>query len=203
MSYDINLEPEATGTGPRFPTVKLRTEGQQFVGMLIDYDPKAPVYVYGTTEIDEWEGKPKTQDLLTMLLLERSNCSVILPRESKQDPSEEVDAEPGMVVRFYIKGHNRWDPNRDSAFRNVKEKHGRFQLGDVIRGRLDKLTKIGSGGRALSQDKHIVGFEMRKARPDEGAHIERCFEEYQKLKAVELEPATVVASAPARDETPW
>lgn len=195
MTFSIDLEPEAAGTGPRFPTLRLREKGRQFVGMLIDYNPKEPVYIYGTSEIDTWEGKPKTQDLLTLLVLEGTDCTVSLPRASRDDDPEEVDATPGMVVRYYIKGHNRWDPARDTTFWNVKKKHGRLQLGDVVRGRLDDLTKIGAGGRRLREDKKVIGFALRKPRPEETPLLERCFEEYQKLKAIDLDEPAPAASA--------
>lgn len=200
----INLEPEAF-TGPRSASVLLNEEGDQWVGMLIDYDPKAILYVYGSsTEQDLTpDGKGKTQDLLTVLLMPKTTCRVRMPRDEGQDERDEVDGEDavGTVARVYIQGHNRWTEGRADSFREAKRKHGTFQVGDVIRGRLTEKTKTGVGGVRLSQDKKIISFEMRRAKAEEASLVQRCVDEHQRLKAVPLE--TPAAATPNYDDEPF
>jgi hypothetical protein len=128
-----------------------------------------------------------------------------MPREEGQDERDEVDGEDavGTVARIFISGHNRWTDGRADSFREAKRQHGRFQVGDVIRGRLSELTKKGMGGRTLSQDKKVVSFDMRKAKPDEAALVQRCVDEHQRLKAVPLEPAVLPAGSTGFDEEPF
>lgn len=201
----IDLEPEAP-SGASSASVVLNNEGDQWVGMLIDYDPQAPLFKFGTTERELTpDGKEKTQDLLTVLLMPKTTCRVRMPRQEGQDEREEVDGAEavGTVARIFISGHNRWTEGRADSFREAKRQHGRFQVGDVIRGRLSELTKKGMGGRTLSQDKKVISFEMRKAKPEEASLVARCVDEHQRLKAVPLESAAASVPAASYDDEPF
>lgn len=197
----IDLESDQA-TGQRFPSVKLRQQGDVWVGMLVDYDGKAPLYKFNTRERAVTDdGREKTKDVLTVMLLGKSKCMVLVPGETGGE-GEEVHAADGMVVRVHIQGHNRWTQGRSDCFREVKEKHGKFQVGDVVWGSLNEITLIGAEGRRLTQAKHVIGFGMRKPKPEEAALVQRCEAEHMRLNAVDLEPAAVSAG-PSFDEEPF
>jgi hypothetical protein len=184
----INLEEESAA---RFPSVKLDKEGDQWLGMLIDYDPTSPLYDYATGQRAVTDdGKEKTKDVLTVLLLPKTKCIV------NGEPAQE-----GSFVRVHIQGHNRYTQGRSDSFREAKRVHGGLQVGDVIRGRITEITNIGSNGRPLNQPKKVIGFDMRRAKPEEAALVQRCVEEHQRLKAVPLEPAT--GGGPSFEEEPF
>lgn len=173
---DDALEPESGGGFP-FPTVRLQDKGQVFIGMMVAYDPEWPLYEFGTQERKTYDGKPLTQDLLFLMLMQGSDCDVALPKQAGEDRAEIVKAEPGMVVRVYIQGHNRYTQGRGDSFRVAKEKHGRMFVGDVIAGKFTESTYEGIGGRRLTQAKKLVSFAMRRAKDEELPLVEKCRQE--------------------------
>lgn len=185
----IDLEPEATSSA--FASVRMDKVGDTFVGMLIGYDGKAPLFEYQTAGSTtprrralDINGKEKTQDVLTVLLLDKTTCQVRMPRQPGQDRGEDATGREavGSVARIWIKGHNRWTKDRPDSFREAKSAHGNFQVGDVIRGELTEVVDVGA-----SQPKKVISFGMRKPRPDEQALVQRCVDEYHQLNGVDLE----------------
>jgi len=194
----INLEDESTGRSFAYP--KLDKEGDVWVGMLIDFDSKAPLYDYRPPNSTaprhrslSPDGKEKTQDLLTFLLLDKTTCRVSLP----DDDGDAVGREAaGTVARFFVKGHNRWTEGRADSFREAKEKHGTLQVGDVVWGKLVSIDDVGN-----SNPKKTISFGLRKPKPEEAPLVQRCVEEHQRLRAVDLEPAASGgSSAPSYEE---
>lgn len=182
------------GRASRFPTVKFNEVGNTFVGMVIDYDDAAPLFVYGTQDRKLTpNGKPQTKDVLTVLIMAGTTCPVTDP----EDP-EDVLADPvGVVAKVHIQGHNRWTPDKRPdgmlpAWRNALEAHGSFRRGCVVKGKFEATSRVGANGAKLSQDKKLIGFAIRDAKADELALIERARQEYARLKAAKSdEPVTV------------
>ena len=84
----LNLPSGESRTEP----LVLAAVGQYIDFALIGVD-KAPAYVYGTQErAVTKDGKPKTKDVLTLMVLPRTDCVVTLPRELGQEDIEEVRA---------------------------------------------------------------------------------------------------------------
>lgn len=190
MSYTDNLdetdELEEGGRGPRFPTVKPNQAGDRVVGLMVDYDDKAPVYKYGITppvQDVNAKGDPKTKDVLT-LLVKDGNCQISLPRNPGEDSNETAPVAPGDVVRSHIQGHNRYDPDRATSWRMAKDKLGRgLRVGDVVTIWFISTTRTGHGGVTLSQDKKIIGFEVRPPTDAEDGLVEQARTARRNLKA--------------------
>lgn len=201
MAYDPDQDEvlDSNANGPRFPTVKLRDKGQKWVGLLIDADDQAPLYEYGITPPQRAlspEGKPKTKDVLTLLLVEGTDCVVVMPREPGEAESREEQATPGMIVRAHIQGHNRWTKDRESSFINAKRKYGNLHTCAVVTGTFESTTKIGFNGIALSQEKKILGFSVRKPNTAEEKYVERC-----RAERVALKEAMAMSGAGAMSES--
>lgn len=203
FSHDDEFDQPLRGTGAsRFPTVKFNEVGDRFVGMVIDYDDKAPLYVYGTQQRKLTpSGKEATKDVLTVLIMAGTTAPV-----SDPDGGENaVLADPvGVVARVHIQGHNRWTPDerpagQHPAWRNAIDASGEFRRGCVVRGEFQATSRIGSGGARLSQDKKIVGWQIRASKPEEAELTRRCREEFGRLRsaAAETAPVTVPSSRPA------
>jgi hypothetical protein len=160
-------ELESGSRGPRFPTAKIGQRGDRLVGLMVDYDDKAPVYKYGVTpperEINKKTGEPRTKDVLT-LLVKGGDFPVNLPREQGERVNRKAPGQPGQIVRVHIQGHNRYDSQRATSWRMAKDKLGRgLKVGDVVTVWFIEATRQGYGGVDLSQDKLVVGFEVAPA----------------------------------------
>lgn len=183
---DFDQPLRSEGGGSRFSTVKFNEVGDRFVGMVVDYDDKAPLYVYGTQERKLTPGgKEQTKDVLTVLVMAGTTAPVTDP----DGPDGAVLADPvGIVAKVHIQGHNRWTPDRRPdgqlpAWRNALEAHGDFRRGCVVKGEFVATSRVGANGAKLSQDKKIVGFAVRGPKPDEAALIEQARAAYGRLKA--------------------
>lgn len=213
---------ESGPQGARFPSLKLKGKGDEYRLMMFDYDNAAPVFEYGTKDNRRAitvDGRERTKDVLTGVVLPGTNCVVSLPRKAGQMQNEEVPAEPGMVVRVHIQGHNRYDPSREDAFRNAKESHGEFRVGDVVRGVLADITLQGRGGTTLSQPKKVISFAMRKPRDEEMTYVAQARDERRKLRdgqreqisqptaptpaQPQLQPQSVAAAPAAKPDDLW
>jgi len=193
---DFDQPLRSEGGGSRFPTVKFTEVGDRFVGMIVDYDDKAPLYVYGTQERKITpSGKEQTKDVLTVLIMSGTTCGVT-------DPDGEdgaVLADPvGVVAKVHIQGHNRWTPDARPAgqlpaWRNALDEHGQFRRGDVVKGEFCATSRVGANGAKLSQDKKIIGFALRAAKPEEASLIERARAAYAEIKAAKAEVPAPVA----------
>lgn len=183
----------------RFPTIKFGEVGDRFVGMIVDYDDAAPLYVYGTQDRKLTpSGKPQTKDVLTVLVMAGTTCPVTDP----DGEDGETLADPvGIVAKVHVQGHNRWTPDKRPdgqlpAWRNALEAHGSFRRGCVVHGRFEATSRVGANGAKLSQDKKIIGFEIRDALPKDAAIVEQARAEYARLKAAkDDEPVMVPARA--------
>lgn len=192
---DFNRPLGAASGASRFPTVKFQEVNDQFVGMVIDYDDAAPLYLYGTGDRKVTpNGKPQTKDVLTLLVMVGTTCPVTDPGGGEGAAL----ADPvGVVAKVHIQGHNRWtsDKRPDSqlpAWRNAMDANGSFRRGCVVKGKFEATTRVGANGAKLSQDKKIIGFAIREAKADEADLIERCRQEYGRIKAAKAdEPVTV------------
>lgn len=172
--------------GSKFPTVKFENVGDRFVGMVIDYDDKAPLFVYGTQERAKTDdGREKTKDVLTVLLMGGTTAPV-------SDPSggdgATLAATEGVVAKVHIQGHNRWTPEprpsgQRPAWRNAIDAYGDFRRGCVVMGEFEATSRTGSNGAKLSQDKKIIGFAIRAAKPEEASLVAKAREEYRAIKA--------------------
>lgn len=213
MSFD-DFDPfdDDLGTGttsrPRYPYLMLKEQGQQWVGMVVDYNDKAPKYVKGPQgrrrATSEYNGvvKEKTQDILTVLLMPGTNALMLV---GEGDDAEVVPAQVGTVVNFFISGHNRFTA-KDSprpqgvglAWRNAIDAKGNFRRGNVVKATFDLKTDVGAGGVRLTIPKHILSFQIRDAKPEEAALTARCREEFAKAngQARETVPAYVHTGAP-------
>lgn len=183
----------------RFPTVKFSEVGDRFVGMVIDYDDAAPLYIYGTQDRKLTpNGKPQTKDVLTVLVMAGTTCPVT-------DPDGEDGATlanpVGVVAKVHIQGHNRWTPDKRPdghlpAWRNALDANGSFRRGCVVMGKFEATSRVGANGAKLSQDKKIVGFAIRDAKADEAHLVEQARQEYTRIKAAKAdEPAAVPVRA--------
>lgn len=203
---DFNAPLRSEVGGSRFPTVKFNEVGDTFVGMVIDYDDKAPLYVYGTTERKLTpQGKEQTKDVLTVLLMPGTTAPVTDP--DGEDGATLADP-VGVVAKVHIQGHNRWTPDerpagQSPAWRNALAAHGEFRRGCVVKGEFCATSRVGANGAKLSQDKKIVGFKVRANKPEEAALIEQCRTEYARIKAQKAdEPVPVpVRAAPIHDDS--
>lgn len=186
--FDSPLRSE--GGGSRFATVKFNEVGDRFVGMVIDYDDKAPLYVYGTTERKLTpQGKEQTKDVLTVLLMAGTTCPVTDPNG---EDGATLDDPVGVVAKVHIQGHNRWTPDerpngQSPAWRNALAAFGEFRRGCVVKGEFCATSRVGANGAKLSQDKKIIGFAVRAHKADEAALIEQCRTEYARLKAAKAD----------------
>lgn len=197
---DFDQPLRGEGGGGRFPTVKFNEVGDRFVGMVIDYDDKAPLYVYGTQERKVTpQGKEQTKDVLTVLLMKGTTAPVTDP--AGEDGALLDDAE-GVVARVHIQGHNRWTPDRrpegqKPAWRNALDEYAEFRRGCVVMGQFEATSRVGANGAKLSQDKKIVGFAVRAAKADEQALIDRCKKEYRDIKAAKAAATEQPSGTPA------
>lgn len=218
MSFD-DFDPfdDDLGSGtisrPRYPLLMLKEQGQQWVGMVVDYNDKAPKYVNGPQgrrrATSEYNGvvREKTQDVLTVLLMQGTNALMLI---GEGDDAEVVPATPGTVVTFFISGHNRFtakDAPRPQgvglAWRNaIDAKGSKFRRGNVVKATFDLKTDVGAGGVRLTIPKHILSFQIRDAKPEEAALTAQCREEYAKARgtARETVPAYVRTGAPVPAE---
>lgn len=199
--FDDFDRPLGSATGAsRFPTVKFSEVGNTVVGMVIDYDDSAPLFIYGTQDRKLTpSGKPQTKDVLTLFVMSGTTCPVTDP-----DDPEDVLADPvGVVAKVHIQGHNRWTPDKRPdgmlpAWRNALEAHGSFRRGCVVKGKFEATSRVGANGAKLSQDKKLIGFAIRDAKADESALIERARQEYARIKAAKTdEPVAVPVRAAA------
>ena len=182
--------------GSRFPTVKFTEVGDRFVGMVVDYDDKAPLYVYGTQERKVTpNGKEQTKDVLTVLVMAGTTAPVTDP---DGEDGEHMADPVGTVAKVHIQGHNRWTPDArptgKPAWRNALDEYPQFRRGCAVLGEFESTTRVGSGGAKLSQDKKLIGFAVRAAKPEEAPLIEQARAAYHDIKAAKAaateQPAT-------------
>jgi hypothetical protein len=187
MAYDYDDdEVFDTGRGGSvYPTAKLREKGQQVVGLVVDYDDKAALWEYGVTPPVRAltpDGREKTKDILTLLLVEGTDCVVVMPRKPGETESREETATPGMIVRAHIQGHNRWTKERPTSWMNARDAYGSLHTCAVVTGRFDSTTRTGFNGVQLSQDKKIHVFSVRRPDAAEERYVDACRAEHRALK---------------------
>lgn len=196
--FDDFDSPLQSGGGTRYASPKFNEVGDRFVGMVIDYDDKAPLFVYGTQQRAVTDaGKEKTKDIVTVLLMDGTTCAVSDPQGGE---GATLDNPVGVVAKVHIQGHNRWTPDarpvgQRLAWRNALDEFGDFRRGCVVMGQFEATSRVGSNGAKLSQDKKIIGFAVRAAKPEEAPLVERCKQEYRALKE-----ASAANAVPAEDE---
>lgn len=167
------------------PSAKFKTVGDTFVGMVVDR-AEVPLYQYMADgsmgpQIIGKNGKPRTQEMLTLLVMAGTTC-----------PVGDGPAEPDTLARLYIKGHNRW------AYVEAKNAgHGALCVGDVIRQRYLR-DEPGQGGNA----KKVSDFALRKPKPEEADLAKRAEAEHEALHRRQLDdgPAGVPAQYADVDE---
>lgn len=205
--FDDFDSPLGSTGGRRFPTVKFDQPGDRFVGVVVDYDDAAPLFVYGTQERKVTpNGKEQTKDVLTVLLMKGTTAHVTDPDGTDAAPYISPENIEGTVAKVHIQGHNRWTPDQRPdgmrpAWRNaIEAAGGAFRRGAVVLGQFEATTRIGHGGAKLSQDKKLIGFAIRAAKPEEEAHLQQLAREaYRELKR-SPEPAYVPAAARPADD---
>ncbi len=176
--------------GAKRPIVKFVNPGDKFVGVLVDIDDKYPDFEYGsngkrrTRTLPDGIVKELTQDLLTVLLMPSTTAPV-----ADLDSDGYLTNVDGVVARVYVKGHNRWTPKPRPettypAWRNATDAAGNdYRRGCVVMGVFEATTDVGSDGRKLTQDKKLIGFAVRAAKPEEAPLVARARDEYRAIKA--------------------
>lgn len=175
----------------KLPSVKHDEKGQTAILMFVDMEV-VPKKVYGTDEVETKEdGTPKSQDLITVLVMPGSTCTLSNPDVDGEDARQE--ATPGTLAQIYYAGHRRWDYVQAKKAYKLD-----IYPGDILVDRFEDTTRIGAGGVKLSQDKKLHRIGVRAAKGDEVAYIEqaeRLSDERRNAKR------HVLASAPAAERS--
>jgi len=142
----------------------------QYIDFAVINEEKAPAYVYGTNErAVTKDGKPKTKDILTVLVIRGSG------QIGKKGERRTVAG--GEIGSVHIEGIDRWAPDDDKpkekgAFKSwsgAKEDHGQLNVGDVVRWAYEGDVQ-GKG----AQPRKVRLFKIRAHRPEELEQTERC-----------------------------
>jgi hypothetical protein len=176
----------------KLPSVKHDEVGQTAILMFVDMEV-VPKKVYGTDEIDTKEdGTPKSQDLVTVLVMPGSTCVLSDP---EGDEGSRLPPEAGTLAQIYYAGHRRWD--------YVQAKKA-YKLdifpGDILVDRFEGTTRTGTGGVKLSQDKKLHRIGVRAAKGEELGYVEQAERLFNERRASNR---IVLSSAPAfADDVP-
>lgn len=203
------------------PSLKLRNVGD-YADVMLAYEHQRPRYVYNPNPdaprkpLLNDDGKPKTQDVLEVIVLDGKGVV--------SDNGADRPAERGEVLYLYVSGRDRWDRDGDKergkgeakSWSGAKKDHGKIASGNVLRWKFEAEVP-GQGDR----DRKIRTFKLRAGKPDELAEFEATADEiavewqayYKENGNVvdedddEPTPAPAARTAPTRptydDETPF
>lgn len=195
--------------GPATPTLKLDTIGHTIDGHVIDVDI-VPAYIYGTNEqATTKNGKPKTQDKVTVLV--RRGSGLIVAIDEHGDPIKDTDGKStyrpvvdGDIGVIFIEGPARWDPDLDAgrpkgdpkSWSGARDDAGGLECGDVIRWRY-----VGDHQGQGAQPRKLRLFQLRRPKPEEQPVADRCEVLRREKNSVQLQPAH--SGAVYGDEEPF
>lgn len=154
------------------PSLKLRNVGD-YADVMLACEHVRPRYVYNPNPdaprkpLLNDDGKPKTQDVLEVIVLGGKG---VVAEDGVDRP-----AEPGEVLYVYVAGRDRWDKDGDrergkgeaKSWSGAKRDHGRLSSGDVVRWKFEAEVP-GQGDR----DRKIRTFKLRPGKDDELAEHE-------------------------------
>lgn len=165
-----------TGSGRQAPpTIKIPNAGDSVTFAVIDSNPNALVYEYGTGDpVLNKRGEQKRQTVLTVLVIDGKGATI-----GGADDARLVEA--GDVGSIYVSGYAKWDPDEDkkkgthlsfgAATDALPGGADAFDIGCVGQWKhLGELPSRGSFPRANRK------FSFRLPKPEEAAQTQRCKE---------------------------
>lgn len=177
------------------PSIRLPAIGDKLDFAVIN-EEVVPAYIFGTkTQDTTAAGKPRTQDLLTVLVIR--GTAVIT--ETDGDGKAVLDAQGNQVTRqvregdigaIYVEGQTRYDPDVDKtrtkdqprSWSAVKDDvGGQAEVGDV--GRWVYEGDVQGKG---TQPRKVRKFLLRRAKPEEQARVVQCEVLYRERTAIKV-----------------
>lgn len=181
----------------RVPTVKLRTPTSK-VGLAIVNEETVPWLEFGTDRPRlNAKGEPRTQLVLTGIVTGSTGAAVITTTTPDGVQTDEPVA-PGMVVRLFVNGRTRWDPDLDrtrnpgdpKSWGGAKDDHGQLMAGDIA----TVIYEADVQGQG-AQPRKVRTFRLRSPRPDEQEQTTRCEAVYGELTRIHLGSSSSTAAA--------
>jgi hypothetical protein len=170
--------PLGGSTATFVPGVKLRTIGTYVDIAAVDLK-QVPWKDFVTKEVKIGDdGKPRTQDLVTGLVI--GGTGVIVA-----DDTERVVA-PDELVSIYFAGHHRWE-----FIQAQKKLEGGLQVGDVIRIKYDRDEPSRAGN-----PKKVWSVQIRHPKSEEAARTAKCEEARRQGSATPLDNGSVDDNEP-------
>ncbi len=180
-----------TGSGRTTPpTIKIPDQGDSVTFAVVDCNPNALMYEYGTGEpVLNRRGQQKRQTVLTVLVVSGQGATI-----GGKDDARPVEA--GDVGSIYVSGYGKWDPDEDrkggthlsfgAAVDKLPGGADAFDVGCVGQWKhLGELPSRGSFPRANRK------FALRLPKPEEAAQTRCCKELHAELSG---------EGAPAHDD---
>jgi hypothetical protein len=156
MSSDITIGK----TQQSAPYVKFRRVGEYIDVALCKVD-ELPLTALGSEIQIVENGKPRWQDVVTVLVIRGDACAVAA--------GEDVTLNAGDVVSIWISRNRRWE------FIAAQRKLGRrLKVGDVMR-----VTYVGDKAGQFATPMKEWSFQIREAKPEESAQTDRCVAIYK------------------------
>jgi hypothetical protein len=157
------------------PTIKLPEQGNSVTFAVIDSNPDALVYEFGTGEpVLDRRGRQKRQTVLTVLVVNGDGATI-----GGKDDARPVAA--GDVGSVYVSGYMKWDPDEDkkggthlsfgAAVDKLPGGAAAFDIGCV--GQWKHLGELPSRGTFPRMNRK---FSFRLPKPEEAAQTQRCKE---------------------------
>jgi hypothetical protein len=184
--------PINSGGGSRRPPAIALRAINNYVDVAVINEEKIPAYEYGkpgevkTTR----DGKPKTQDAVTVLVIRGDGVI--------NDNGADRPVQPGEVATIYFEGQSRWDPDLDKSRENgafkswsgAKEDLGQLMVGDVFRWMFE--AEIPGKG---TQPRKLRPVKIRHPKPEEAEQTARCEQLHREGTAIPVG----VGAGPADD----
>lgn len=153
------------------PGVKLRTINSYVDVAIVDVKA-VPWKDFATKQVKVGDdGKPRTQDLVTGLVIGGNG---VINADGADRP-----VNPDELVSIYFAGHRRWD-----WIQAQKALDGGLQVGDVMR-----VVYARDEASAAGNPKKVWTVQIRHPKPEEAARSTRCEELHRQATATPLQHA--------------
>lgn len=195
--------------GPITPSITLPTIGDKLDFAVVN-EEIVPSYIFGTKtqDVSKVSGKPKTQDLVTVLVIKGTALIADTDAEGKiinDAQSNKVlrQVREGDVGAIYFEGQSRYDPDVDKtrdkgaakSWSAAKEDVGGLNVGDV--GRWSYEGDVQGQG---AQPRKVRKVQLRRAKPEEAARTAQCEALYRERTAVKVGASAGGGASYADDE---